>query len=52
MGGDCGHVEDCKCIALQLTCGSESEVADLRADGAHFDPAMMEVVVTYVDVDF
>jgi len=30
MGGDCGHVDDCKCITLQLTCGSESEVAEFE----------------------
>jgi len=30
MDGARGHVDDCKCITLQLTCGSESEVAELE----------------------
>jgi len=30
MGGDRGHVDDCKCITLQLTCGSESLLAELE----------------------
>ena len=30
MGGDRGHVDDCKCITLQLTCGTENEVAELQ----------------------
>ena len=30
LGGDCGHVGDCKCITLQLTCGSDSDVAELE----------------------
>ena len=30
MSGDCGRVDDCKGIILQLTCGSEGEAAELE----------------------
>ena len=30
LGGDCGRVGDCECITLQLTCGSDSDVAGLK----------------------
>jgi len=30
VSGDCGHVDDCKGIILQLTCGNEGEAAELE----------------------
>ena len=30
LGGDCGRVGDCKCITLQLTRGSDSDVAGME----------------------
>ena len=30
MSGDCGRVDDCMCIILQLTCGSGGEAAELE----------------------
>ena len=52
MGSDCGRVEDCNCIVLQLTCKGESDAARLEDWCGAIGTAMVDIVETFVDADF